>query len=279
MANKVYDIVTDKIIDELRSGVVPWHKPWRSTGGFPVNMVTKKPYRGVNILLLGMAGYSNPYWGTFKQITEAGGQVRKGEKSTLIVFFKVVSNEDDPDSESDGARYAVLRYYRVFNVTQADGLAEKFPAPERPEPVPPPEAVEHLRSLYIDSPRIVHDHNKASYSWVTDTVHMPNVEDFDTTDDYAATLFHELVHSTGHESRLNRDMQNTFGSTSYAKEELIAEVGTAFLCETYGIAHVAKSASYIESWIKRLSNDHTLIVYAAGRASTAVDYMMSRTEV
>lgn len=271
----VYEIVTGKILAELEKGVVPWHKPWRESGE-PVNIASKKHYRGINTILLGMAEYSNPWWGTYKQVQEAGGQVRKGEKSTLIVFWKPAEKKIDRETGEVKESFVMLRYYNVFNVEQCDNM-EKFVPEAAPEPVSGSFAVEEVLENYSPG-SWAYGGDRAFYSWDRDHIQMPQPKDFDSEADFAATWFHELVHSTGHPSRLKRDFSGGFGSSSYAREELVAEIGAAYLCEHYGIEYAAPSASYIASWMKRIKDDPKLIVVAAGKAAKAVDLMLGVAE-
>ena len=264
----VYEIVTQKILDQLEAGTVPWQRPWRTTGA-PSNIDSKKPYRGVNTILLSMTGYDSPWWGTYKQVQAAGGQVRKGEKSTLIVFWKPSTRETDPETGELKSSYMMLRYYNVFNSEQCDGL-EQYTAVAPPEPVSPPDAVTDVLNHYSVS-TLAHGGDRAFYRVSDDHLQMPEAQDFDSPAAYASTLFHELVHSTGHPTRLKRDFSGGFGSSSYAREELVAEIGAAYLCEHYGIDQIKPSADYIASWMRRLRDDPKLIVSAASKAEKAVD--------
>jgi len=273
----VYQIVTNRIIELLEAGVVPWHKPWAAGAEEPMNLVSKKPYRGVNVWLLAASGYSSPYWVSYKQAQELGGQVRKGESSTLVVFWKMLKGKDKATGEEK--TIPMLRYYRVFNVEQCDGLEYPKQEPRNPGFNPLAECVKIVDGYKL-GPIIQHKSQRACYSRQTDMVNMPLPESFDSSAEYYSTLFHELTHSTGHESRIGR-LQNSvsgFGSTSYAKEELIAEMGAAFLSAVAGIGVrvMDNSAVYIASWLAHFKNDKKLVVGAAAAAQKSSELILGR---
>jgi antirestriction protein ArdC len=270
----VYKRVTDRIVEQLEAGVAPWKKPWRTFGGVPTSLSTGRPYRGVNVLLLTIEGYADPRWGTYKAIKAAGGQVRKGEKGTYIILWKPVTRRAEGDGEEDSA-YMLLRMYSVFNATQADGLPEL----EREErEFTPIEAASKIVQDYawVPGPPLQHGYDQASYSPTRDIVSMPDPQVFESDEAYYSTLFHELVHSTGHEKRLARIEPALFGTDPYGKEELVAEMGAAFLA---GIAEFeeaggAQSAAYIAGWLERVEKEPRLVVQAAAQAQKAVDLML-----
>ena len=222
----VYQIVTDKIVGMLEAGVVPWRKPW-SSAGLPRNLVTKKPYRGINHFLLSASKYTSPFWLTFKQANELGGSVRRGEQSTLIVFWKIDQKEESvqESGEEKSQRRFLLRYYRAFNLEQCDlpqGVIDKLPKVETHEHDPIDEA-ELIVANMPQRPALETAGSKAFYSSLTDRVTMPARELFTTAEEYYATLLHELSHSTGHQTRLARETITEaapFGSATYSKEEL-----------------------------------------------------------
>ena len=279
-ANTVYGQITDRITALLEQGTVPWHRPWQARTGLPRNCLSQKPYRGINVFLLIAMGYESPLWLTFRQALKLGGSVRKGEKACPVVFWKQLQIEDKESGEME--RIPLLRYYHVFNVSQCDGLniaaATLEPAgngSSKPEEIvanmPQPPSVKHGLACAYYSPR-------------EDCVGLPNRERFDTEDGYYTTFFHELVHSTGHEKRLKRSTlteANGFGSNPYCKEELIAEMGAAFLCGQAEIAErtITNSAAYIQGWLKQLQSDKTLLVQAAAQAQKAADFIIGRTFV
>ena len=276
--NQVYQIITDQITDKLQHGVVPWRQPWSGTE--PTNLISRKPYRGINRLLLGIAGYASPYWLTYKQAANMSGHVRKGEKSTMVIFWRHVEvtataagGETEPDT------VPILRYYRVFNAEQVDGIAGKVPAEVR-NTGDPQAAAETIVEGYANRPS-VEDSGRAAYSPAKDLVYMPPWASFTGGAGYYSTLFHELVHSTGHKSRLNRlDAGNlaAFGSAQYSREELVAELGAAFLCHKAGLlpAVVDNQAAYIGGWLQALNDDPKLVIQAASKAQAAADYIQGK---
>jgi len=271
---KVYEIITNQVIAALEAGTIPWRRPWAVTE--QKNLVSKREYSGMNAILLAMRDRSTPYWLTYKQCQELGGTVKKGEKAAQVVFYKRYAPEEEKDKpEKEQKLVWVLRYYNVFNLDQCEGLK----APEQGEPFNPIEKAEELVKGYANGPEIKHGSQQASYSPKQDVIAMPNKETFDSAEDYYATLFHEMTHSTGHESRLNRKDATVairFGSESYSKEELVAEMGAAFLTATAGIRNASvagNEAAYIAGWISKLQNDKTLVIKAAGQAQKAVNYI------
>lgn len=281
----VYQIVTDKIIDLLNKGTVPWRKPFTVVGGrpqIPMNLVSKKPYRGINVWMLAAAGYASPYWVSYKQALSLGGNVRQGEQSTLAVFWK--RDEVEDKKTGDRKRVFLLRYYRVFNVEQCDGLEAKLPKIEKPKKSAkkfnPIAEAERIAEGMPKRPEIKWNGSRACYSPMFDRVAMPVKESFVSEPEYYSTLFHELAHSTGHESREGRfagctEDAKQFGSEPYAKEELIAEMSAAFLCAISGIDQTAdNSAAYIKGWLKALKNDHKMVVHAAAAAHRAADFIL-----
>ncbi len=285
----VYQIVTDRILAGLKEGVIPWEKPWRTptfTGGcFPRNFRTGKPYRGVNIFLLWGTPYSSPFWLTFKQALELKGNVRKGEKGTQIVFYKQLQSRtqkttDQPKPEADDSKDRapfVLTYYTVFNVEQCEGLQLPEIVPSAPSAIDADETCEAIVSGWEGKPSLYltsQTEFRAYYRSSTDAVHMPARDRFRDTAHYYSTLFHELVHSTGHENRLARTFGDHFGDELYSKEELVAETGAAFLCALAGIGNEQtdrNTTAYIQNWIGKLEQDNRLIVHAAANAQKAVD--------
>ena len=226
MNTKSYDRITDRIVSLMEQGTVPWHKPWAVKTGMPRNLVTQKPYRGINTFLLMSMGFESPHWLTFRQAVQLGGSVKKGEKSCPVVFWKPMEVKDEQSGEVE--KIPFLRLYHVFNVAQCEGL-KNVPAADEAAIVihAPGEIVAGMPQ----PPAVKHGMTKAYYSPSSDTVGMPERKRFTTDDGYHATLFHELVHSTGHEKRLKRQSiteRNGFGSDPYCKEELIAELGSAF---------------------------------------------------
>lgn len=272
--NDVYTSVTDRIIEALENGTVPWKKPWRTRGG-PVNVKTARPYRGINVFLLALAGYDDPRWGTYKAIKGCGGQVRKGEKGTRVILWKPVKPKgEDEDGEEKKGGYLLLRDYVVFNAEQADGLPE-FEFEEID--FDPNERAQEIIDGYVEGsgPPLRHGGDRAYYDVLADAVTVPAEGDFDDGDSYYATVFHELVHSTGHESRLKRIESVYFGSDPYAREELVAEMGAAMLNGLSGIeTREENSAAYVANWLRSLRDDNRLVIDAAARAQKAADWIV-----
>lgn len=272
----VYDWVTEKIVAQLEAGVIPWQKPW--TSQWPMNLITKKPYRGLNVFLLSVAGYASPYWLTFNQVRAKKGHVRKGEHGTMVVFWKPSEylKKDADTGEEETKKYMLLRYYMVFNVEQCDGL--NVPAVATIEKQ---ESAEKIIAGMPHAPKIHQSADRAAYSPLLDEVFMPSMGRFASPDGYYSTLFHELTHATGHKSRLDRPgvtSHNEFGSEDYSKEELVAEFGAAMLSSVAGITrNVENSAAYIQHWLGVLKADKRMLVSAAGAAQKAADYILNRS--
>lgn len=270
----VYEQVTERIIALLENGNVPWRKPWNVQTGLPRNLVSKKLYRGINLFLLHAMQYESPFWLTYRQANELGGNVRKGEKACRVVFWKLREIEDEQTGDAD--KIPLLRFYYVFNVAQCDGLKNvPTPTAETNAPAEP----EAIVAAMPQRPDIKHGMALACYSPRTDTVSMPDRERFESQESYYGTLFHELTHSTGHPSRLNRTTLTEaagFGSNPYCKEELVAEMGAAFLCGHAGIGETVleNSAAYVQNWLEQLKNDKRLIVQAAAQAQRAADFIL-----
>jgi len=272
-----YERITERIVSLLEQGTVPWNKPWKVKTGLPRNLISKKPYRGINVFLLMAMSYESPHWLTFRQAIQLGGNVKKGEKSCPVVFWKRTKIEDQESDEPQKA--PLLRLYHVFNVAQCEGLKETSAVENGSfTSTKPAEIVAKMPQ----PPVVKHGMAKAFYSPTDDCVGMPERERFDGEAGYFATLFHELVHATGHEKRLKRASiaeRNGYGSDPYCKEELIAELGSAFLCGYADIVDrtIDNSAAYLENWLKQFQNDRTLIVSAAAQAQKAADFILDRT--
>ena len=287
----IYQTVTDRIIASLKAGVIPWEKPWKTqryAGGlFPRNFYTGMPYRGINVLLLWSSERNSPFWLTFKQAQALKGSVRKGEHGTPIIFYKQLPEYATKEEEGTGKDERVpfvLCHYTVFNVEQCDGLT----LPEISQPAIAPkidedEVCESIVTGWENRPALhltSTTEYRAYYRPSTDSVHMPARSHFVDASHYYSTLFHELIHSTGHESRLNRTFGDRFGDELYSKEELVAEMGAAYLCAIAGIANEhtdRNTAAYIQNWIAKLEEDNRLIVHAAANAQRAVDMILGST--
>lgn len=276
MNSKSSGRITERIVNLLSQGTVPWHKPWQIKTGMPRNLITQKPYRGINVFLLMAMNYESPNWLTLRQANALGGTIKPGEKSCPVVFWKPMKVKDKETQEEK--KIPSLRLYHVFNVAQCAGLKNIPPSNEAAFTMTAPaDIVAHMPQ----APVIKHGMAMAAYSPAQDVVNMPDRQRFGAEDNYHATLFHELVHSTGHEKRLKRagiTERNGYGSEPYGKEELIAEMGSAFLCGQAGIVDrtINYSASYLEGWLKALKQDKTLLVHAAAQAQKAADFILGR---
>ena len=269
MSNKVYEIVTEKILDSLNKGTIPWRMPW-TDGGLPMNLKSKKAYRGINVFMLSLQGRKSRYWLSYKQAQEMKGQVRKGEKSTTVVFWKWLDIQEK-DTGKD-KKIPMLRYFNIFSLDQIEGIVDPDTELE-PKEHTPIESAEKVIADMPNRPEIQHKEQRACYSLARDFVNMPLPESFDSPEEYYSVLFHELGHSTAHPSRLKRE------KPSYAQEELVAEMTAAFLCGVTGIenATIENSAAYIDSWRKRIRDDVRLVVMAGAQAQKASDYIQGIT--
>ncbi|MEM6845846.1 MAG: zincin-like metallopeptidase domain-containing protein [Bacteroidota bacterium] len=294
-SSDVYQIITDYIIRQLEQGIIPWKRPWRSVGT-PRNFLTKKSYRGINLLLLGMNDYATPDYLTYKQAQQLGGHIKKGTKSQIVVFWqmryydeitKSWKNLTQQQTPPKGSKIVpLLRYYRVFNLEDTEGI--DYTVPEMPEPTQDLSTDQLAQAMLpaqaLTGLQVICGGNRACYSPPLDTIYMPSIHHFHCTSAYVNTLYHELSHSTGHQDRLARvgitEAVNN-RSERYAKEELIAELGSCFLMHHYGYNRkelLDNSAAYLQSWLGRLHNDKKLIVEAAAGAQKAVDYILDQVE-
>jgi antirestriction protein ArdC len=280
----IYEEVTNRIIEELKHNVVPWVRPWMSAiSPFPCNATSQRSYSGINILLLWAAAakrrYSNPSWLTYKQAQKLGGTIKKGEKATAIVYAATVKKvAENETSEKEEKNITFLKFYSVFNIEQTSGLPNQFYRITEPRPIGARlfHVEAFLRRVGAD---VRHGGDKAYYSASDDYIVLPRMEDFESLGHYYATSLHEHVHCSGHPKRLNRDLTGRFRSRSYAAEELIAELGAAFLCSFLEIKAELRHASYIASWLELLENDSKAIFTAASAASKAADYLRSFSNV
>lgn len=266
MKNDVYELVTKRILDMLAAGVAPWRQPWVVGGA--VNWKTQKPYRGINAMLLDSGEYA-----TFKQIKESGGRVKRGEKAQTVVFWKWLELKDKDSTEDEPKKIAYLRKSAVFNIqTQCEGLQSKRKALAfQHDPIA---AAEAIINGYVGGPPTSFASGRAFYRPSTDSISVPPLQDYPKAEDYYNVRFHEMTHSTGHRKRLNRpgiEQFGEFGDHNYTKEELIAEMGAAMLCATCGIDNstIEDSASYIDSWNRKLKQEPMWIIEAARLAQKA----------
>ena len=276
----VYEIVTEKIIKQLESGVTPWRKPWACQS--PANLITQKEYRGLNVFTLASQGFPSRFWLTFNQATKLGGRIRKGEKSSPVIFWNVGEDRETitPGGAKKTLRPFLLRYYSVFNLAQTEGIDLPASVLQETRTNNPVETCEQIVAN-MPNPPSFEQSDKAWYSPDSDAVGMPARGLFYSPEGYYSTLFHELAHSTGHAKRLHRDNFDnpvSFGSESYSKEELIAEMTAAMLCGIAGIEQktLENSASYLKTWIARLKSDSRLLVSAASHAQKAADFIQGK---
>ena len=279
MNRDIYEAITARFIEQLKRGTVPWQKPWFGVQ----NIVSRKPYRGINALLLGSTDYQSPFWISFRQALDLGGHVKKGEKSTPVIYYKILEKRDEAGKvmlREDGrpARIPFVRWANVFNLDQTEGI----PAPTitANQGMSPP----HERAAAIvENARLCPIHHAgfaAFYSPTDDVIRIPAPSTFHSQEDYYHTLYHELTHASGHPSRLNREgvtERARFGSERYSKEELVGELGAAFLSNEAGILDSVRfenSAAYLGSWVQKLENDPRIIVSAASQAQRSSDFIM-----
>jgi len=270
----IQQAVTDQIITALESGTAPWRKPWKGSAS-PHNATTGKAYQGINWFLLSMVGGGS--FLTYKQAQSLGGNVKKGEKGNPIIFWNVV---EKTKANGDIGKSAFLKGYTVFSVSQCEGLT--LPAPEVDGVTIPFVPIERAEeTIARTNAQISHGGNRAFYRPATDQIQMPDKEAFLSPNEYYSTAFHELAHWTGHTSRLARkgiEDVAAFGSATYSKEELVAEMGAAFLCAEHGIdSTLENSAAYLQGWIKALKGDSSLAISAAGAASKAANFILGKT--
>lgn len=285
MNRDLYEQITDRIIAALEAGTAPWIKPW--SGGFegvPLNAGSNRPYRGINRVLLTLEaqlrGYSANRWVTYRQARELGGQVRGGQRGVQVVFYRLREAPqalEDERSEDDPKPKVIplLRAYTVFNVAQVDGLPERLAAQKPSQSAWEPQD-EAERLLKASGARLEHGGAMAFYSPLDDLIRIPDPGAFDSAAGYYATALHELVHWTGHPTRLDRQLGHRFGDAAYACEELVAEMGGAFLCAACGIDGKLQHAEYIGDWLKVLKGDKRAVFTASTKAQQAVDWLESK---
>lgn len=296
----VYQMVTDRVMSQLEQGIIPWQKPWKNIGknredDLAISYTSRKPYSFLNQLLLGRNGE----WLTFKQIKEMKGNIRKGAKAGLVVFYKQVISKhtikrEDGTEEQRVSAFPCLKYYHVFHIDDCEGIDTKIqPAPAEAEDevtMEPVEAAEQVVLGYLNRNTTLKLHNdrpssRAFYSPMFDEVTVPMMKQYEVVDEYYSTLFHELVHSTMTPERMNREegMKNhRFGSEDYSREELVAELGSAMLCAATGISNDAtfkNSVAYIQGWMGALKKDTKAIVWAASRSEKAARFIFNGERV
>lgn len=287
MSNKstrdIYQDITNRIIAELERGTIPWRCPWRPDEWRHRNLISQKPYRGINVILLSSMPYESPFWLTANQLRKLGGNLLPHMKPTTIVFWRYFCIDESDNGELKSRGIPFLREYQVYNLEQTIGIPPKHIPVLKPRnqlEFQPLENAERIIANFIDSPPVFHGGDAAYYSPRQDHIQLPYRSKFNSEDTYYSVRFHESVHATGHPKRLNRPnfMITDFGSVDYSKEELVAEIGAAFLCAQSGIANgtLKDSAAYIANWLQVLKNDRKLIIQASAAAEKAVNYILNQ---
>lgn len=280
----IYQDITNDIVRQLEAGVMPWRKPWNAE--HLAGRITRplrangEAYRGINIIVLWMTsvmkGYVAPIWMTYKQAAQLGGQVRRGETSTKVVFAKTFTKTDDINGESVEREIPFMKAYAAFNVEQIEGLPAHFYAIAEPQ-ISDLERIESADWFFENLPAEVHHGgNEAYYTITHDRIQLPPFETFESAEAYYMTRGHETAHWTRHPTRLDRDFgRKRWGDEAYAQEELVAEIAACFLAADLGLRATARpeSASYISHWLEGLKNDKRFIFQAAAHAQKAVDFM------
>jgi antirestriction protein ArdC len=289
MGVNVYDVINQRILQLLEQGTVPWRRGWNVTSSMPRSLATKKEYKGLNVFVLSCQQFSSPWWLTFHQCNQLGGRILKGSRSTPVLFWKWVDragNELDVHDEhnSRSGKVPLLKFYQVFNAEQTEGIT--YPETENTftnfTTFTPIEQAEQIISSMPNRPLIQHMGNRAYYNPTSDTITLPPQHNFQSPEEYYCTAFHELIHSTMAENRLNRKATiqvHKFGDADYSKEELVAEMGASFLCGYSGIEDTTleNSVAYLQGWLKALRSDRTLLVHAASAAQRASDFVLNVT--
>lgn len=272
----IYSLITNRIIELIEAGTIPWEQSYVERG-IPRNLLSKRPYRGMNSLLLNSLHYESNLFLTWKQIKTIGASVNKGEKGHFVIFTKVEQKEVLKNGTPEMKKHFILRYYKVFNVAQCNELpTELLQRVHEHEPLPSCESV--IEGMPFP-PKIINKHDTPFYNPEKDVVNIPKRSAFLTIEDYYGVLFHELIHSTGYKTRLNREGvtgEIVFGSPTYSLEELIAELGACFLSAHTGIYSnlIDQNAAYMEHWLTVLKNDNRFIFKAASKAQQAVEYIL-----
>lgn len=283
--SKVAQILTQNVLTQLQNGIVPWHKPWQTRGIRPMG-IYGNDYRGINFFFMSMLGHARPVYITYNQVKKFGGKVKAGCEKTLYPVYYFATGKKTTD-DGDEKSFVMFKYYYVYNIDDVDGItlpkntaAKLNAATAEGIEFKPHDAAEAVIAGYQNAPEIRHGGDRACYSPVIDKINMPEATAFHTSEDYYATLFHEMVHSTGHTSRLNRaDLMAPayFGDHEYSREELVAEMGAAMLASHCGImtdAMLNNSAAYIAGWARKIKSEPNLLVTAASRAQKAMDHIL-----
>jgi antirestriction protein ArdC len=286
MKKSAYDRVTERMIELLEKGVCPWRKPWNRIAGRPRNFASDRPYSGINWFLLQTASFDLPYFMTFNQVKTKGGSITKGSKGLPVVYWGTFERDDEnsdkpaTDKDAETRKIPFLKSYTVFNACQVEGI--DFPDLPELDPLAfsPIEAAEQVIAGWKDGPEVLHGYKHACYLPATDEIQLPPKARFASVEEYYATRFHELGHSTGAKHRLDRKLEGDFGDKDYSREELIAEMTAAFLCAHCGIDNsvIENSAAYLQGWINILKGDSKLVVIAASQAQKAANLILGISE-
>ncbi|MBK5247794.1 MAG: DUF1738 domain-containing protein, partial [Peptostreptococcaceae bacterium] len=282
-SNTIYDRITDLICEKLENGTNPWKKPFTSPGIFPMNLVSKRPYSGINSFILQCSGFNSPFFLTYNQVKTLGGNVKKGERSTPIIFWKFIesgkSKKDLTEETGSTKRIPLLKHFNVFNIEQTEGIPEKdiTPVENFKREFSPIEDAEKIVTGYKNGPEIIYGKEGAYYAPMRDMIGMPDKNCFTSDSNFYSVLFHEMGHSTGHKNRLNRIEPGTapFGSVKYSFEELVAEMTASFLCGCCGFENetIDNSVAYLKGWASNLRNNPKWMVQASGKAQRAADFI------
>jgi len=296
--NEMYQMITDRVVKALEADIIPWVRPWSEEGGarsFPRNVASGKAYNGINTWLLSLMGYASPWWLTYKQLRAIGGTVKEGEKDNTspVVFWNFFKTKDKTTKKEKVIPF--MKHSNAYNIEQCDiPEAELQKLAKRLDKLAGKKVVktdkdnneknavcEATIRAYLDGQKITVLEGSASYNFANDNIKMPPLDTFTTSEHYYATFYHEAVHSTGHESRLNRKIQNQFGTPEYAREELTAELGASFLCGITGIDTqpvTENRDAYIKGWLKAIKNDNKCIAVASSKAGKASDMILGTTQ-
>lgn len=278
MSNAAVEKCMQEIIRLMEAGTIPWRKTWFTRKwGVARNGATNRRYTGINTILLSTNDFTDPRWVTYNQIKALGGHVKKGEHGTPIVFAKHAPKKGEDESDPKNW-FHFLRYYHVFNLEQTEGCDLLPLPPPETRANTPVETAEGVVAGMPNPPQILHQGDQPCYAPLADKIFIPPIERFTSSEEYYSTLFHELTHATGHSKRLNRPgvmASNKFGSLDYGKEELVAELGAAFLCARCGIEQpiLPNAAAYLQNWLKTIKQSPSLLVSAASQAQKAVDFI------
>jgi len=265
----VFGVISEKITGQLMQGNVPWQKPWSQQ---PTNLITKKPYRGINVILLGMEEYEHNFFLSFDQVHGIGGKVKKGSKGHPVMYWRKAN--DGTDGQKNGS----YDYYTVFNIAQCENIPESYLSVVSETPAHP--SPEYIIASMPNCPKIQHKELRAYYEVVDDIVHMPKKGNIKKTTEYYAMLFRQLVHSTGHDSRLGRaglvEMHELSNDATFSKEDLVADIGVCFLMSITGLPiKFQNGPGYVPGWLGKFKGNKRLISIAAGEAQKAVDYILN----